>query len=121
MKFLWTTLNVSDFEKSLKFYKEVAGLPLKRQMDAPGLKIAFLGEGETLVELICDSKNPVVDLRAPVGLGFLVSNLAATLEDFRSRGIQIDSGPFQPNPGIRFFFVRDPDGMSVQFVEQTHG
>ncbi|HBE76529.1 MAG TPA: glyoxalase, partial [Firmicutes bacterium] len=26
-------------------------------------------------------------------------------------------GPFQPNPHIKFFFVKDPDGFSVQFVE----
>jgi lactoylglutathione lyase len=118
MQFLWTTLSVSDFEKSLKFYQEVVGLPLQHRMDPPGMHIAFLGEGDTAVELIYDSKRPQVDLKAPISMGFKVENLAATMEAFQARGIKIDGGPFKPNPGIQFFYVRDPDGMNIQFVEQ---
>ena len=33
------------------------------------------------------------------------------------RGIAIHSGPFQPNPELRFLYVLDPDGLKVQFVE----
>jgi len=118
MRFLWTTLSVSDFDKSLRFYQEVVGLPLKRRMDPPGMKIAFLGEGETALELIYDSKEPQVDLRSPVSLGFKVASLKATQAELVAKGIKIDAGPFQPNPAIQFFFVRDPDGMNVQFVEE---
>jgi lactoylglutathione lyase len=119
MKFLWTTLTVSDFDRSLKFYKEVVGLPLKNRMDPPGMHIAFLGEGETSVELISDSKSPSANLRCPIGLGFKVESLASTLADFQAKGIKIDAGPFQPNPHVQFFYVRDPDGMNVQFVEES--
>ena len=28
MKFCWTTLCVSDFDKSLRFYRDLIGLPL---------------------------------------------------------------------------------------------
>lgn len=119
MKFLWTTLSVSDFEKSLQFYQEVVGLPLKRRMDPPGMKLAFLGEGETALELIHDSKRPNVDLRSPVSLGFKVANLKAAEVELAAKGVKIDAGPFQPNPSIQFFYVRDPDGMNVQFVEES--
>ena len=120
MKFLWTTICVSDFDKSLKFYQEVVGLPLNRLMEPPGMKIAFLGEEDTELELIYNSKRPVVDLKAPVSIGFRVEDLAATLADFQSRGILIEAGPYQPNPHIQFFYVRDPDGMNVQFVEKRN-
>ncbi len=28
MKFCWTTLRVSDFDKSLRFYRDLIGLPV---------------------------------------------------------------------------------------------
>ena len=107
VKFLWTTLSVSDFDKSLKFYQEVIGIPLKHRMDPPGMHLAFLGEGETAVEL-----------KSPIFLGFKVDSLAETLADFKARGVKIDAGPFKPNPNVQFFYVRDP-GMNVQFVEES--
>ena len=118
MKFLWTTLSVSDFEKSLKFYQEVVGLPLKRQLDPPGMHIAFLGEGDTSLELIYDSRRPEVNLKSPIAIGFKVGNLAAAMDELKAKGIKIDAGPFKPNPHVQFFYVRDPDGMNVQFVEE---
>lgn len=36
----------------------------------------------------------------------------------KEKGFEIHSGPFAPNPVTRFFFVQDPDGLLVQFVEQ---
>jgi lactoylglutathione lyase len=35
------------------------------------------------------------------------------------KGLEIAGGPYQPNPHIRFFYVKDPNGVSVQFVENT--
>ncbi|MCW8966025.1 MAG: VOC family protein, partial [Candidatus Pacearchaeota archaeon] len=60
MRFGWITLNVRDMQLSLSFYKEVAGLKLKRKMNPmPGTEIAFLGFGdnETEIELIRNEKN----------------------------------------------------------------
>ena len=39
------------------------------------------------------------------------------LDFLKEREIEPSSGPFQPNPHIKFFFIEDPDGYSVQFVE----
>jgi len=119
MKFLWTTLPVSDFDKSLSFYQDVVGLPLKGTTDPPGMKLAFLGEGDTQIELIYDSKNLSIKLNSPISIGFKVADLAETLADFKAKGIKIDTGPFKPNPHVQFFYVRDPDGMNVQFVEES--
>ena len=118
MEFRWTTLTVMDIERSLKFYQEVIGLPLKGRFNPPGLQIAFLGEGETAVELIQDAKVPVVDLRSPITLGFKVDQLEAAMEALKAKGVAIEAGPFQPAPSTRFFYFRDPDGMRIQFVER---
>lgn len=48
-------------EESLEFYTEIVGLNLNKRFKAgPGTEIAFLGDGETKVELICQQdKNDV--------------------------------------------------------------
>ena len=53
MTYCWTTITVTDFEKSVAFYRDVIGLKVARRMQPnPDMEIAFLGEGETQVELI---------------------------------------------------------------------
>ena len=55
MKFCWTTLSVNNMEESLKFYHEIIGLPVDRRFKmGPEAEIAFLGDGETKLELMYD-------------------------------------------------------------------
>jgi len=118
MKFCWCTLTVGDMEASLRFYREIVGLPMvERHAAGPDTEIAFLGEGETRVELLRSPRQPAPGGREGVSLGFAVDSLEETLAFVKSRGVEVESGPFQPNPHVRFFFVRDPDGVRVQFVE----
>lgn len=118
MKFCWSTLTVRNMSESMKFYQEIAGLPLVRRFPAgPGTEIAFLGEGETLVELICHESRKDVNMGADISLGFEVQSLDDHIALLRSRGIEILAGPFQPNPHMKFIFVADPNGLKIQFVE----
>jgi len=39
------------------------------------------------------------------------------ISDLKEKGIDIHSGPFQPNPDIKFFYLLDPNGLKVQLVE----
>jgi len=39
------------------------------------------------------------------------------IEVIKEKGLEVESGPFQPNPHIKFFHVKDPNGVSIQFVE----
>lgn len=52
-----------------------------------------------------------------ISMGFQVDSVDEMMDFVKKRGIEIHSGPFQPNPHTRFFFVLDPDGLKVQFVE----
>ncbi|RKD33421.1 VOC family protein [Thermohalobacter berrensis] len=118
MKFCWGTIKVNDMEESLKFYKEIVGLKENRRFNAgPGVEIAFLGEGETQVELICDEKNKQVNIGPDISLGFKVNSVDEMMTFVKEKGIDIHSGPFQPNPHIKFFYVLDPNGLKIQFVE----
>jgi lactoylglutathione lyase len=105
-------------EESLEFYKEIVGLKESRRFQAgPGVEIAFLGEGETQVELICDEKTKEVTIGSDISLGFQVNSVGEMMTFLKEKAIDIHSGPFQPNPHIKFFHVLDPNGLKIQFVE----
>lgn len=118
MKFCWTTINVTDMEKSLGFYQDIVGLELQRRFKpAPHMEIAFLGTGETQVELIYNAGGADADYGAGISLGFEVDSLDIFLPLLDAKGIPVHEGPFQPNPSIRFLYVLDPDGLKIQFLE----
>jgi len=117
--FCWCTLQVDNLDESLKFYQDIVGLPLNRRFKSSegGMEIAFLGEGETKVELICCEGNELKSKGECISLGFTVDSLEQKMQFIKDKGIAIKRGPVQPNPHIRFFFIVDPNGFDVQFVE----
>ncbi len=118
MKFCWSTIYVKDMEKSLKFYQEVVGLKLDRKFESgPGIEIAFLGEGETKIELIYSENNTNINIGKDISWGFNVDSLGDMIEFVKEKNIEIHDGPHQPNPNTKFFYVLDPNGLKIQFVE----
>jgi lactoylglutathione lyase len=119
MKYLWTTLNVENMEKSLDFYQNTLGLTLKRKFSpAPGMEFAFLGDGETEIELFCNEAVKDINPGDSLSIGFKIESTEKFSLFLKEKGIEIHSGPFQPGPSIRFFFVLDPDGYKIQLVEE---
>jgi len=119
MKFLWTTILVNNMDESLKFYEEIVGLKLTERFQAgPGMEISFLGEGETKVELIYNEKFKKLDAGNRVTLGFKVESLEEKIDFIKEKGIKIITGPIQPNPSIKYFIIKDPDGVKIQFAQQ---
>jgi len=118
MKFCWSTLMVKNMEESLKFYNEIVGLAVDKRFQAgPGLEIAFLGDGETKVELVQNQEVKVINIGQDISLGFEVNSVDEMMTFVKERKIEIHSGPFQPNPHTKFFFILDPNGLKIQFVE----
>lgn len=118
MKFCWSTLMVKDMKESLRFYTEIVGLKVKNNFKpAPGMEITFLGDGETSIELICNENLKDINVGTDISWGFEVKSLDKTMELLKEKGIDILSGPTQPNPHVRFIFVKDPNGMRIQFAE----
>ena len=118
MKFCWCTIMVKDLEESLKFYQEIVGLEMTNRFKAgPGVEIAFLGDGETKIELIANDSVKDAQIGQAISLGFNVESLDDMMAYVKEKGIAIHSGPFQPNPHTKFFFVEDPNGLKIQFAE----
>lgn len=118
MKFCWSTLYVKDLDESIQFYEGVIGLPLVRRFNAgEQTEIAFLGGGETQVELIQDAGRPGGNVGADISWGFAVDSLEQAFESMKEKDIKLLSDIIQPNPHSRFFFVEDPNGFKVQIAQ----
>lgn len=123
MKFLWTTLAVKNMDESIAFYTNLVGLHVMNRFPAgPGMEITFMGNGihdETLVELLADSTNRTVTYSDDISLGFAVDSVEAMLETVKRHHIPVHAGPVDTPSGSRFFCIKDPNGLTVQFFQQT--
>jgi lactoylglutathione lyase len=123
MQFLWTTVYVKDLDESIAFYSDLAELKVQRRFPAgPGVEIAFLGNGaenETLVELLADASKRDVAFGEYVSVGFAVDSADAMMERVKEKKIPVHSGPFE-TPAFKFFCVKDPNGLNVQFFERKN-
>jgi len=117
LKFLWVTLSVKNMEESLKFYQEIVGLPVDRKFYTPdGACYAFLGGGETKLELIAHPSGTEPRYGREMSIGFEVDSVEKKMQFVKVKGLAVE-GPFSPNSHVSFFFVNDPSGVRVQFVE----
>ena len=118
MDFVHATINVENMEESLKFYQEIIGLDIDRRFNSSqGVEIVFLGKGDTKVELIYDETIKKIDIGQHIALGFQVKSLDEMMKFVVENGIEIHSGPFNPNPNTKFVYVLDPNGLRIQFIE----
>ncbi len=117
MKFCWSTLNVKDLDESIAFYTEIIGLEVVRRFDSGHGEIAFLGKGETQIELIQEVGKDRIDVGVDISWGFETENLDETLELFKVKGVKVLTDVIQPNPFIKFVMVSDPNGMKIQITE----
>lgn len=119
MDFCWCTITVKDIEASVKFYTEVVGLSVeKRFKPAPPVEIVFLKDKKgSEIELIHYENREVSYVREGISIGFAVENLEDALALVEKKGIPVSEEPVS-TPTVKFFFVKDPDGVSVQFVQK---
>lgn len=121
MKFCHVTLRVQDLDASIRFYTDVVGLPIdKRYQAGPDTEIVFLGSGETKVELICYKNQPAATVGSGISIGFEVANVPEKFNSLKGTDTPVVSEIILPNPHVRFFYVTDPDGLRVQFLENIN-
>lgn len=119
MNLCWVTLTIDNMEESLKFYRDLLGLKVFSHFNSGGdVEITMLGEADKpKIELLCNKNVKIPNRNAGISIGFEVESLDSAMEYVKSHNVAITKGPFSPNPKIRFFFVKDPNGIDVQLVE----
>jgi methylmalonyl-CoA/ethylmalonyl-CoA epimerase len=125
-------LIVASIETALRFWRDMLGLPLETIMDIEHdhVRIAFLGVGESKVELVepTDDTTGVARFLANKGEGFHhvcfeVANLAETLIRLELDGLElIDSAPRRGAEGpVAFIHPRSCHGVLVELIEAPGG
>jgi methylmalonyl-CoA epimerase len=125
-------LIVSSIEDSLGLWREALGLELETVMDIPydRVRIAFLGVGESKIELVepTDDTTGVARFLASKGEGFHhvcfeVPNLAEALLHLEIDGIElIDTAPRKGAEGpVAFLHPRSCHGVMVELIEAPGG
>jgi len=108
-------------EESIRFYRDIVGLSVRRKISAwPNIEIVFMGDGGDEVELIHNPRMNNETMGSGLSIGFETASLEDMMKFVQSKGIKIESGPFQPNQYVRFFNVRDPNGLRVQFIQKHY-
>ena len=110
------TILVKDLDESIQFYRDLIGLPVIRRFMSGDLEIAFLGDGETEIELVYNITHTKVSFGTDISLGFEVESLEDALAMMKQKNV-VFGDMIQPNPSIRFAFAEDPNGLKIQFVE----
>lgn len=118
MKLAHITLMVKDYDKSLYFYERLMGLKIHVEFsDGDGNRIVMLGKDkDTKLELV-ESKEHSCACKG-VSLGFYVKDIDIALRKIQSEYKTEVSELFQPNPFTKFLFITDPDGYTVQLLEE---
>lgn len=123
---------VTSVEASLAFYRDLLGLELETVMDIPSdrVRIAFLGVGDSKVELVqpTDDTTGVARFLASKGEGFHhvcfeVDNLAETLLRLEIDGVElIDTAPRRGAEGpVAFIHPMSAHGVLVELIEAAGG
>jgi methylmalonyl-CoA/ethylmalonyl-CoA epimerase len=123
---------VRSIDDALRFHRDVLGLELEAVMDIPQdrVRIAFLGVGESKVELVepTDDTTGVARFLASKGEGFHhvcyeVADLAAELRRLEAAAIElIDREPRRGAEGpVAFIHPRSGHGVLVELIEAPGG
>ena len=108
------SIKVKDLEASLRFYRDLLGLPVERRLEEseivwlPGLELSPLEEGEEFA------------FTGHIGLG--VRNIEEVCAYLEEEGVEFDV-PLKDivweemGKGLKLAFFKDPDGLSVELVQ----
>lgn len=123
---------VASLDAALPLYRDLLGLPLETIMDIPSdrVRIAFLGVGESKIELVepTDDTTGVARFLATRGEGFHhvcfeVDDLTQELTRLGIDGVElIDSAPRRGAEGpVAFLHPRSCHGVLVELIEAPGG
>ena len=122
----YTMVVVSDMDRSVEFYRDRLGIPLKFQSPewtefATGTTTLALHGGGVR------SQNPPAGdpskLAGACSIGFNVDDVEKTYEELQAKGIRFIMPPTQrEGEGIKLTVALDPDGLPISFAQlMAHG
>ena len=132
-------LTVKNLERSLAFYRDVVGMQPGERFEVtspefdtltnnPGaqLRVCYLTAGSFMLQLIeyVARGGMTLDLHhnniGSPHMSFYVPDVETKYREVRQRGdVRVTSGLVQIAPTMRSFYTEDPDGVPVEFLQET--
>ncbi|ELJ8821814.1 VOC family protein [Vibrio parahaemolyticus] len=124
-KMIHTMIRVRDLDRSLQFYRDALELEIKDQYVFDGFSLTYLANEETGFELELthnhDQSEPYTHGSGYGHLAVSVDNIEQAHKRIKSLGIEagdIKAFDHQKKHLATFFFVTDPDGYKIEFLQR---
>ena len=117
------TIRCRDLEASIDYFQRMfdAEVILRRNLDE-SRKIVFLHLGESMLELMgMGPASEPVEPREHYGvhhIGIKVDDFESSYRDLKAKGADFLDEPFEPTPGIRLVFLREPNGAVIELAQR---
>lgn len=116
MKLSHVTIQTKNFEEEIYFFEKHVEMEIVHRMQGMGRNIVFLtgGEGGSNIEIIekLDTENSGNE---NISLGFKTEDIEKKREELISDGYEV-TPMISPMPNAKFFFAKDPAGVTIQFM-----
>ena len=119
----YTMIVVSDMDRSVEFYRDKLGIPLKFQSPgwtefATGATTLALHGGGVASEKPARTDDDPAKWAGECSIGFSVEDVDKTYEELKTKGINFVMPPTQrEGEGIRLAVAVDPDGLPISFAQ----
>ena len=126
-KMIHAMIRVIDLDASLKFYKQALDLDIAERLDFDGFSLVYLRNEENDMELELTWNEGTTE---PYTHGSGYGHIAVAVDDLEAeyqKLVELNYNPAEIKEFFRegtllakFFFVQDPDGYKIEFL-QRHG
>jgi lactoylglutathione lyase len=115
-------IQVRDLDRSIKFYTEVLGLPLRGRLRLNDtIELAYLPVGDFEIELVCKSTEYIYAKEGIVHhVGFTVDDVAAMLDRLRKHGVELihEQPLYLDKMDVHIAFFWGPDGEKLELLQR---
>jgi lactoylglutathione lyase len=108
-------LAVKDLERSIKFYNELIGLPIKRQRRS-WVDLGTSGALLSLHPASLTAQHIGSSIENGISIGFLVGDLKSAVEELKSKGVKIYRDIVDRDAG-KNAIILDPDDYLISLFE----
>jgi glyoxylase I family protein len=117
-----THITTPNPDKLIEFYTKAMGAKVIKEMESAGLRLVDIDLGGLLLRIssATGADKDWKGLRYGLHhLGLEVDNMDEFMAKVKANGAEVVTEPFQPKPGIKAAFVKDPDGVLFEVIEKS--
>jgi catechol 2,3-dioxygenase-like lactoylglutathione lyase family enzyme len=117
------SIRCRDLKTSIEFFRRMFDAEvILRRTPGEGRKIVFLRIGESMLELMemgsaCEPVDPLTHFGVH-HFGIKVEDFELAYRDLKAKGANFVGEPFEPTPGIRLAFLKEPNGAVIELVQR---